>query len=85
MAEQELRNNLLGLRLDTTRVTRGNFDSVFLTEHDTSQIVACFKKANYVRLADDQSLPDLLGYVPTSEGMATQQDMLKERFRKVEL
>jgi len=50
MAYIELKNELLGLRLDTTRVTRGNFDAVFLTEHDISQIHALYMKAGYVQL-----------------------------------
>jgi len=48
---RELKDGLLGLRLDTTRVTQGNFDAVFLTEHDVSQIHALYMKAGYVQLS----------------------------------
>ena len=88
MNEQELKNNLLGLKLDTTRITKGNFDAVFLTEHDASEIIACFKQANYVRLADDQSLPEYPELTYDSFQCAFeggQQRMLGKGWRKVDL
>ena len=73
MTEQELREKLFEELPPFVRVDK---------------IIAIFKQANYVRLADDQSLP-ILGYRNEPLfGLAArgaQQDMLKAGFKKVEL
>ena len=47
MTEEELKEELRGLKFDTTRITRGNYDAVFLTEHDINEVIRCFKRHNY--------------------------------------
>jgi len=52
---------------------------------EVSHILTLIKEAGYVKLADDQSLPEKPFYPDKSIYCETQQDMLKAGWRKVEL
>lgn len=82
MKEQELREKLTK-ELKCHTLIPGSAFGVFIED-----IIALFKKANYVRLADDQSLPEYPeltydSYQSAFEG--SQQEMRKKGWRKVEL
>jgi hypothetical protein len=72
------------------------FTHRFISEKEAKQLIATIKQAGYVRLAEDQNLPKTPMFancqlahvccIPLqSKYQLGQQDMLKAKFRKVEL
>ena len=88
MTDEELHKQIL--QLLTNHIPE--YDEVDLSVLEY-QIHNCYKQANYVRLSDDQSLPEFptcIASTPTIEQLGNivnraRQDMLKAGFRKVEL
>lgn len=100
MAEQELREKIARVVYfdctDCPYKYEGDCvspDTCKFTKDKADQILALIKQANYVRLADDQSLPENPYSPPLNKTqevwsdvvVATHRAMLNKDFRKVEL